>query len=267
VTENLGVGVQDGDGHGVGRDPERPCSSDEEDVGLQTLKGLFAESAALRAPDWNLRLPLFLRRQTLARLLLQDQLYQQILDVPGVIIELGCQFGPTLATLISLRGIHEPYNHSRQIIGFDSFEGFPSVSTVDGTEWVPGQYSTGGLAYRDELERLLTAQESFSPLSHLKKFELVAGDITQTLPRWLDDNPNKIVAMALFDLDLYEPTKTSLESIRDRCTRGTVVVFDELSHRRFPGEAVALREVLGLTTIRLRRSPLQPSVGWFVYGE
>jgi hypothetical protein len=252
---------------GSRRDPERPCSSDEEDVGLQKLKGLFTESAALRTADWNVRLPLFLRRQTLSRLLLQDRLYRQILDVPGVILELGCQFGPTLATLISLRGIHEPYNLSRQIIGFDSFAGFPSVSAADGSEWVPGQYSTGGLDYRDELEEILRVQESFSPLGHVRKFELVAGDVTETLPRWLDDNPGKVVAMALLDLDLYEPTKSSLEAIRDRVTRGTVVVLDELTHRHFPGEATALREVLGLDTIRLRRSPLHPSVGWFVYGE
>jgi hypothetical protein len=73
--------------------------------------------------------------------------------------------------------------------------------------------------------------------------------------------------MALFDLDLYEPTKASLQAISDRLTRGSIVVFDELTHRHFPGEARALRDVQGLTTIRLRRSPLQPSVGWFVHGE
>lgn len=252
---------------GVGRDPERPCSSDEEDVDLDKLKDLFAASAALRTPDWNLRLPLFLRRQTVSRLLLQDQLYRQILDVPGVILELGCQFGPTMATMIALRGIHEPYNLSREIIGFDSFDGFPSVSPTDGVEWVPGQYSTGGLDYRDELEEILRIQESFSPIRHVTKFELVAGDVTETLPRWLDENPGKIVAMALLDLDLYEPTKASLEALRERFTRGAVVVLDELTHRHFPGEAIALREVLDPTTTRLRRSPLQPSVGWFVYGE
>ena len=259
--------MQGVDGQGVGRDPERPCSSDEEDVGLKRLKELLDGSSALRTADWNVRLPLFLRRQTLSRLLFHDLLYRQILDVPGVIIELGCQYGPTLATLTSLRGIHEPYNLSRQIIGFDSFDGFPSVSAVDGTEWAPGQYSTGGLDYQDELAAILSVHESFSPLSHVSKFELVAGDVAETLPRWLDDNPGKTVAMALFDLDLYEPTKASLEALGERFTRGTVVVFDELGHRNFPGEAVALREVHGLNTVRLRRSPLQPSVGWFVYGE
>jgi hypothetical protein len=36
-----------------------------------------------------------------------------------------------MALFTTLRNIYEPYNMSRKIIGFDTFEGFPSVSPQD----------------------------------------------------------------------------------------------------------------------------------------
>ena len=39
-------------------------------------------------------------------------------------MEFGVRWGQNLITLNNLRGIYEPFNHSRKIIGFDTFEGF-----------------------------------------------------------------------------------------------------------------------------------------------
>lgn len=40
----------------------------------------------------------------------------------------------------TLRGIHEPFNYNRKIIGFDTFEGFPSVTSEDGSNANIGDY-------------------------------------------------------------------------------------------------------------------------------
>ena len=48
-------------------------------------------------------------------------------------MEFGVRWGQNLVTLSNLRGIYEPFNYSRKIIGFDTFEGFPSVHEKDGT--------------------------------------------------------------------------------------------------------------------------------------
>ena len=79
-------------------------------------------------PNWNAHNLVTLKRQSLSRILYHDFLYQKIVNVPGVICEFGVQWGATLAQLINLRGIHEPFNHSRKVYGFDTFEGFPEVS-------------------------------------------------------------------------------------------------------------------------------------------
>jgi len=78
-------------------------------------------------------LGLFLTPQTLSRILLQNFLYTKISDIQGVVVELGCRWGQNMALYSSLRGIYEPYNRLRKIIGFDTFEGFINLSEKDGT--------------------------------------------------------------------------------------------------------------------------------------
>ena len=47
-------------------------------------------------------------------------------------MEFGVRWGRNMSLYTSLRHIYEPYNSSREIIGFDTFEGFPSVDPKDG---------------------------------------------------------------------------------------------------------------------------------------
>ena len=46
-------------------------------------------------------------------------------------MEFGVEWGSTLSLLIKLRSIHEPYNYSRKIIGFDTFSGFTNKLTTE----------------------------------------------------------------------------------------------------------------------------------------
>jgi hypothetical protein len=207
-----------------------------------------------------------MKRQVLSRLLYQDQLYRSIINVPGVICEFGVHWGATIATLCNLRGIYEPYNHSRRIFGFDTFSGFVGVDEKDGGFSSDGDYSTS-TGYEDELSTLLSLHESFSPIPQIQKFELVKGDVTETLPVWIEKNPHAIISMAIFDMDIYKPTRAALELILPRLTKGSLLVFDELNCPHFPGETEAVNEVLGLNNIRLQRTPLQPYCAFAVYGE
>lgn len=206
------------------------------------------------------------RSSTLSRLLHLDRLYQQILEVPGVICEFGVHWGATLATLLNLRAIHEPFNVSRTVVGFDTFEGFVRVSDRDSSEWVPGDFASTA-DFETMLEEILTLHESFAPHPEIRKHELVKGDVLETLEPWLDRNPHAVVSMAILDLDLYEPTRHVLRQILPRCTRGSVLVFDELSCPEFPGETQAVMDELGLGRLRLRRSRFATYPSWAVVGD
>lgn len=237
----------------------------DEPARQKELAKLAAELAPLYDRQWNIPL-VTLKRQSLSRVLYWNELYQKIVPVPGVICEFGVHWGATLAQLVNLRGIYEPFNHSRKVVGFDTFEGFPSVDDKDGGLSAVGDYGVAA-NYEATLEKILALLESFSPVPHIRKFELVKGDASVTIERWLDDNPHAIIAMAIFDMDLYRPTRDVLEKIVPRLTRGSLLVFDELNCPHFPGETRALDEVLGVSKLALRRSPHQPYCSWAVFGE
>ena len=101
----------------------------------------------------------------------------------------------------------------------------------------------------------MKSQEDDNPLSHIKKFEICKGDATKELKNYLK-NPETIVSLAYFDLDIYEPTKECLKLIKPRLTKGSVIGFDELNDPDSPGETLALIETLGLNNIRLKDTGL-----------
>lgn len=210
-------------------------------------------------------LGLFINRQKLMRILFMHELYQKILNVNGVIMEFGVRWGQNLALFESFRGIYEPYNHNRKIIGFDTFDGFPSIHEKDGKADIAIEkaYSTTE-GYEKYLEEILNYHESESPISHIKKFELIKGDATKTIYKYLDDNPQTIIAFAYFDFDIYEPTKECLLAIKERLTKGAIIGFDELNTKQFPGETIALMEVFGLNKYTIQRSPISSAQSFIV---
>lgn len=203
-----------------------------------------------------INLGLFVVPQMMSRILFMDFLYRKILDIQGVVVEFGCRWGQNLSLFSSLRGVYEPYNRLRKIVGFDTFSGFPDISAEDGRGRMmkKGSFSvTKG--YEDYLAILMELQEKESPLPHIKKHEIVKGDATKQIDVYLKQNPESVIALAYFDFDLYKPTKKCLMAIKDRMTRGSVIGFDEANDHECPGETLALKEVFGLNRYSLKRFP------------
>ena len=220
------------------------------------LMRLLAETPVPRGELVH-NLGLYLTRQTLSRILYMADLYRQVVEVHGVVMEFGVRWGQNLALFSAMRGIHEPFNYNRKIIGFDTFEGFPGIEPEDGERVSPGDYTVSE-GYERHLERVLDIHESLSPVPQVKKYELVKGDATVTIDNYFKQNPETLVALAYFDMDLYRPTKVCLEAILPRMVKGGVIAFDELNCPLFPGETTAVLETLGVQRYTLRRSPLNP---------
>lgn len=211
-------------------------------------------------------LGLFLNSKNLARILFMDHIYRQIVDVMGVIMEFGTRWGQNMSIFAALRGIYEPFNRHRKIIGFDTFSGFPTVGVNDNLDC--SIIRNGGLAcsenYEKYLQGILEYQESDNPLSHIPKFEIRKGDASEEIKKYLQDNPQTIISLAYFDFDIYEPTKCCLDFIKNRLVKGSVIGFDELNDPDSPGETVALMEIFGLNNVRLKRYRFASRVSYFV---
>ena len=64
-------------------------------------------------PNWHRHSMACMKVEALARTIYYTDIYYRIIDVPGVIVEFGVQWGATMAQLMSLRSVFEPFNHSR----------------------------------------------------------------------------------------------------------------------------------------------------------
>jgi len=234
---------------------------------FEVYDGLLKKLKTTVIPENELlhHLGLFLPRQVVSRFLFMNEIYKEIINVHGVIMEFGVRWGRDLVWFLELRGIYEPFNYNRKVIGFDTFEGFPSISKFDKHHKVGEMNVTEG--FERDLEEILLLHQKNNPISHIKSFELIKGDATKTLKQYLEKHPETIVALAYFDLDLYEPTKVCLDLLKKHFVKGSVIAFDELNHPDFPGETVALREIFGLNSIPLKRFPFSPTQSYFVYGE
>jgi hypothetical protein len=88
--------------------------------------------------------------------------------------------------------------------------------------------------------------------------------VVETIDSYFEANPQTIVALAYFDLALYDPTKKCLEALRPHLARGSVLAMDELNSADFPGETVALKEVFGLDRYRIVKSRFLPDRSYIV---
>lgn len=239
-------------------------SSQKEMNARKDFYSLYQTSPVVPEEALN-NLGLFISRQNLSRIMFMNEMYKHVLDVNGVVMELGVRWGQNLALFQNFRGMYEPFNHTRKIIGFDTFSGFPAVREEDGDSDVAtvGSYAVTK-NYESYLEQVLAYHETESPISQLKKFELVKGDATKTLEAYLEKHPETIVALAYFDFDIYEPTKRCLELLKGRLGKGSVVGFDELNFAEFPGETIAFDEVLGISSYKIVRSPLTPLPSYII---
>ena len=70
------------------------------------------------------------------------------------------------------------------------------------------------------------------------------------------------MSLAIFDFDIYAPTRAALAAVKPHLMKGSVLVFDELCDDIFPGETVALNEVFGLNNVRIQRMPMTARVSY-----
>lgn len=206
--------------------------------------------------DKLLEFPKYAPNTSIARFLSRYEVFKKVLDIPGNVIECGVLSGGGLFSFAHISTILEPYNQLRKIIGFDTFEGFPSISEIDkegSSKFLNiGSYSDD--CY-DELLELSVIHNDFRLLNRENNIEIVKGDICSTVPEYVKKNPQLVVSLLFLDVDLYEPTKVALEYFVPRMPKGALIAFDELNYEEFPGETVAVNEVLGIQNLKLKKLP------------
>ena len=207
----------------------------------------------------------YVRRQDIARFLCQTEIFKKQINIKGSIVECGVHQGGSIMTWGHLTATLEPYNYHRKIIGFDTFEGFPSIHKSDGdTENVRvGNFSEDFDTY-EELMKCIELYDSNRFINQIPKIELVKGNVNKTIPKYLKDNPHLIVSLLYLDLDLYEPTKIALQNFLPRMPKGSIIAFDEINVDQWPGETLALLDEVGIRNLRIERFEFAPLMSYAI---
>jgi len=203
---------------------------------------------------------LYLDRLILSLILTRIHLFEMIKEIPGSIVECGVYKGNSLALFQHLSSIYEPYNFKRRIIGFDTFEGFPSVSSKDSSIAKPGRLNDTNY---EHIKKWTELHDKNRPIGHIPKVDLIKGDAIQTIPEYCKKNPHLIISLLYLDFDLYEPTKVALEHLLPLVPKGGIVAFDELHHDLWPGETEALKEKLEISKLPLKKFAYEPHVTYY----
>lgn len=238
--------------------------SEQERTYIDDLEEVYGKSPFTNV-EKLMNFPMFVPRQDIASFIYKYELFQKVLHVHGSIVECGVAFGGGLMAFAQFSAIFEPVNHIRRVIGFDTFSGFPRLSDKDVTGGDP-QARAGGMSVDsyDELQKFISLFDENRFLGHLPKVELVKGDVLDTIPAYIEENPHTVVALLYLDLDLYEPTVAAIKHFLPRMPKGAVIGFDEVAHPDWAGETLAVLEEIGINNLRIQRVPFDSTRSYAV---
>lgn len=158
----------------------------------------------------------------LNKLLAHYELYKDIVGLPGAIVECGVYKGASLSRFAGFRNLLEN-DHSRKIYGLDAFGEFPRSGVTSEADQVfieKFEAAGGGGISEEDLNEALSAK-GFS------NFELLKGDVFQTIPELISWEPHLRIAMLHLDMDVYEPTRFAIDQFLPHMTPGGLIVFDD----------------------------------------
>jgi hypothetical protein len=209
-----------------------------------TIRGLAADQVW----DYENGYYWFAHKSRLNKALAHYELYKSILTLPGHVFEFGVYKAASLIRFATFRDALEN-DFSRRIVGFDAFGAFPTAQLEKGSD----------LAFVERFERGggegLGVAETHDLLARkgFENIELVKGNVFDTLPGYLEQNPETRLALLHLDMDVLEPTQFALELLYDRVVPGGLIVFDD--YNAVEGATIAMDELAAKRGLRLEKLP------------
>ena len=228
------------------------------------METYFAESSGSNVEKLQ-NFAKYVPRQSITTFMSKFELFKQVLDVQGSIVECGVLAGGGLMTFAQLSSILEPVNFKRQIIGFDTFTGNTELSKEDST--ATSVFAKAGEIAADsydDLRRCIQLYDSNRFIGHIPKVVLGKGDVKDTIPQYIEDKPHTVVSLLYLDVDIFEPTKIAIEQFIPRMPQGSIIAFNDLDTELWPGPTVAVAKTVGLNHLRFKRFTYAPRLSYAV---
>lgn len=185
--------------------------------------------------------------ERLAKFISRLDLYRKIKNLRGEVVECGVFKGNSLMQFIKIRSIEENF-FSRKIYAFDTFDKFPREDLIYDEKHLNNFISEAGEMSISKKN----LQKKFTDLSLNKNISLIEGNILNTLPIFVADNPQIKISLLHVDVDLYEVTKTVLNNLFPLVVSGGIVILDD--YGAFPGANKAIDEYFNGKNYKIKQT-------------
>ena len=184
----------------------------------------------------------------MGKLIAHYELYKQVENLPGAIVECGVFKGTSLARFAMFRDLLGSA-YSKKIIGFDIFGAFPETNFAGDVELRKKFVAAAG-------EQSISTEQLMEVLRNKgveKNVELVAGNILETVPNYVEKHPELKISLLNLDTDIYEPAVTILECLYPRIVPGGILIIDD--YAVFPGETKAVDDYFEKMGVTIQKFP------------
>ena len=186
--------------------------------------------------------PAYIMRRDLPRFLAHYELFKKVIDLPGCIVELGVFKGASFFTWGNLLETFCTCDRYRKVFGFDHFEGLTFTQEDGGKDESFKKVEASYMATADEVRTLVELHTMDNMLPGVERCRLIEGDVMETIPAFLEENPGLKISLLHFDMDIYKPTLFGLEKLYPLVLKGGVVCFDQYGLIPWQGETSAVDE-------------------------
>lgn len=176
----------------------------------------------------------------IAKLLAHYELFKLTADLPGDIVECGVFKGASFSRFVKFGNIFQSIPKKR-VIGFDIFGKFP----MPDKKGVKADIKSRDKFINESGEESIAKAKLMEFLENCdlaKNAELIAGDVSKTIPDFLERNPGIKISLLNIDVDLYKPTLDCLINLYDKVVTGGVIILDD--YKGFPGATKAIDEFI-----------------------
>jgi len=204
---------------------------------------------------WNYENGFYLTSHTdrLSKMLAHYELYKSIINLPGCVVECGVYKGASFIRFATFRDILES-SFSRKIVGFDAFGEFPKQDEKDDAKFIQEFEGEGGFGISvNELKDIFT-YKSFD------NYELIRGDIVETIPEYILEHPELKIALLHIDVDVYRPSVVILNSLFEKVVRGGLIILDD--YGLVAGETQAVDEFVDGKDMQIEKLPISHTASY-----
>jgi hypothetical protein len=193
----------------------------------------------------------------IGKVLAHYELFKIANYLPGSIVECGVFKGASLSRFSMMRELFGN-SSSKKIIGFDAFGKFPNTKFHSDQKHRKNFIESSGEEGISKIQMIQVLKNKKTS----NNVELIKGDITKTVPKYLKIHPELKISLLNLDTDIYEPAVTILENLYPRLVKGGVLILDD--YGTFPGETKAVDDYFDGKNVEIKKFPFATTPSFII---